>query len=218
MCLYWNILKNKGKVECESIQEAELIGWRGSVEHQRRKNVSVNKESWEPGVVWMEGVSGEGQISLVSNRLLVAPCNAQENKALDSLSQWSEAGVVSDVGYFRVWGWVVGSAQCKWYQVLEYLPTTAIINSWHPSGENSSSWMLLVSKQTGCDGCCIKGREFWVGLGVFSLQQKAKWAFHCHLGRKTSNSGFGVLGLFLGRTCIWGYFIEWSKWSVQGKM
>lgn len=49
--------------------------------------MSVNKESWEPGVVWMEGVSGEGQIGLVSNRLLVAPCNAQENKALDSLSQ-----------------------------------------------------------------------------------------------------------------------------------
>lgn len=74
-------------MECESIQEAELIGWRGSVEHQRRKNVSVNKESWEPGVVWMEGVSGEGQIGLVSNRLLVAPCNAQESKTLDSLSQ-----------------------------------------------------------------------------------------------------------------------------------
>lgn len=78
-------------MECESIQEAELFGWRGSVEHQRRKNVSVSRESWEPGVVRMEGiregVSGEGQIGLMSNRLLVAPCNAQESKTSDSLSQ-----------------------------------------------------------------------------------------------------------------------------------
>ena len=80
-----------GRVECESIKEAELLGWRGSVEHQRRRNVSVSRESWEPGVVWMggirEGVSGEGEIGLVSNRLPVAPCCAQESKALDSLSK-----------------------------------------------------------------------------------------------------------------------------------
>lgn len=72
-------------------KKLELFGWGGSVEHQRRKNVSVSRESWEPGVVWMEGirewVSGEGEIGLVSSRLLVAPCCARESNALDSLSK-----------------------------------------------------------------------------------------------------------------------------------
>lgn len=82
-----------------------------------------------------EGVSEEGDTGLVSNRLLVAPCYAQESKTLDSLCKWNEAGVVSSVGYFRVWSWVVAllSAGGR-YEVLEYLPATAKISPWHPSG------------------------------------------------------------------------------------
>lgn len=129
---------------------------------------------------WKE--SGEEQIGLVSNGLLVAPCYAPESKTLDSLSKWNKTGVVSNVGYFRVWGWVVGCAQCRWYQVLEYLPATAIISSWHPSGENSSSWMLLVSEQIGCDCCCIKQG------GSFELV----WVFF-HSSRKLSGHFIAIL-------------------------
>lgn len=176
-------------------KKLELFGWGGSVEHQRRKNVSVSRESREPGVVWMEGirewVSGGGEIGLVSSRLLVAPCCARESNALDSLSKWSEAGAVSYGGYFRVWVGLLGLLSASvLYQVLECLPATAAISSWHPSGENSSSWKLLVAEQIGCVHCCIKQEGSFEVVWVFySLQQKAKWAFHCHLGRKIRNGG-----------------------------
>lgn len=97
-------------------KKLSFFGWRGSVEHQRRKNVSVSRESWVPAVVRMEGIRGgvseEGEIGFVSNRLLVVPCCAQESKTLDSFSKCSEAGVVSNMGYFRAWSWVVGFVQC----------------------------------------------------------------------------------------------------------
>lgn len=66
------------------------------------------------------------------------PCEEQAScGSLLCFSECSEAGVVSSMGYFRAWSWVVGFVQCMVSGVRIFLPATAIISSWHPSGENS---------------------------------------------------------------------------------
>lgn len=81
-----------------------------------------------------------GKLALWSTGFLLLPVVLRRARLwtafLNEMKQvWSLMGVILGFGVGLL-GLLSASVL---YQVLEYLPATAIISSWHPSGENSSS-------------------------------------------------------------------------------